>query len=342
VFRQIARGTTISGVTKRQLLELDFDLPPIEVQRSIVADIETQFSRLEAGVAALKRAQANLKRYRASVLKAACEGRLVPLEADLAQEQGREYETGDQLLQRVGRQPGTARTRRLPPDTEIPVPLRQALPAGWARGACHQLFDVLGGLTKNPKRKSAPRILPYLRVANVYANELRLDVIESIGVYESDLDRLLLKVGDLLIVEGNGSQDQIGRVALWNGAIDPCVHQNHLIKARPRAGYSGAFALCWLLSPDGRHAIEQVSSSTSGLHTLSVGKVDRLPIPVPPLAEQERIVAEVERRLSVVDALEATIATNLARAARLRQAVLQKAFSPDLPSPPEPAAPNGD
>jgi hypothetical protein len=48
-----------------------------------VAEIEKQFTRLEAGVAALRRVQANLKRYRAAVLKAACEGRLVPTEAEL-------------------------------------------------------------------------------------------------------------------------------------------------------------------------------------------------------------------------------------------------------------------
>ena len=60
---------------------LPFSLPQ---QRRIVAEIEKQFTRLEAGVAALRRVQANLKRYRAAVLKAACEGRLVPTEAELA------------------------------------------------------------------------------------------------------------------------------------------------------------------------------------------------------------------------------------------------------------------
>ena len=64
-------------------------VPPLPEQRRIVAEIEKQFTRLEAGVAALRRVQANLKRYRAAVLKAACEGRLVPTEAELAKTQGR-------------------------------------------------------------------------------------------------------------------------------------------------------------------------------------------------------------------------------------------------------------
>ena len=66
-----------------------------------MAEIEKQFTRLEAGVAALRRVQANLKRYRAAVLKAACEGRLVPTEAELARQEGRTYETGAQLLERI-------------------------------------------------------------------------------------------------------------------------------------------------------------------------------------------------------------------------------------------------
>ena len=80
--------------------ELPYSHPSPE-QRRIVAEIEKQFTRLDASVAALKRVQANLKRYRASVLKAACEGKLVPTEAELAQTEGRDYEPADQLLARI-------------------------------------------------------------------------------------------------------------------------------------------------------------------------------------------------------------------------------------------------
>ena len=66
-----------------------------------MAEIEKQFTRLDAGVAGLRRVQANLKRYRAAVLKAACEGKLVPTEAELARREGRSYETGAQLVERI-------------------------------------------------------------------------------------------------------------------------------------------------------------------------------------------------------------------------------------------------
>jgi type I restriction enzyme, S subunit len=85
--------------------------------------------------------------------------------------------------------------------------------------------------------------------------------------------------------------------------------------------------LFWLLSPVGRHFIEEVSSSTSGLYTLSVNKVGDLPVIVPSLAEQEQIVAEVERRLSIIEELESVVEANLTRADRFRRSVLGTAFT---------------
>lgn len=209
---------------------------------------------------------------------------------------------------------------------------RLATPAGstsaesWRRATIGDAAEVTGGLTKNSKRESLPGRLPYLRVANVYANELRLTEVETIGVGQAELPRVLLQPGDVLIVEGNGSADQLGRVAVWTGAIDPCVHQNHLIKARPRPGTNSRWLLYWMMSPPGRTAIQAVASSTSGLHTLSISKVQALPVPLPPLALQTEIVAELDRRMSVLDRVEREVDAALARCKRVRQAILKHAF----------------
>ena len=309
-----------------QFLEgLRIPVPSIEQQREAVAYLDEQLSRLDASVTALLRAKANLKRYRASVLKAACGGRLVPTEAELARAEGRTFETGAELLQRILAERREGNGMRKEP-TEPEVNNLPTLPDGWAWANLQQLALVSGGLTKNPKRETLPTKLPYLRVANVYANELRLDQIEHIGVAPAELNKLLLVKDDLLVVEGNGSPDQIGRVALWNGSIAPCVHQNHLIKVRLR-GAEPRWVLNWLLSPQGRNQIERVTSSTSGLHTLSTGKVSALRVPLPPLPEQHRIVAEADRRLSLIRGAEAQVRANLARAKRLRQSILQAAFA---------------
>jgi type I restriction enzyme S subunit len=110
-------GGSDSGLnlTHERFRQLRIPLAPFPVQQRIVAEIEKQFTRLDAAVAALKRVQANLKRHRAAVLKAACEGRLVPTEAELARKEGRSYETGDQIPrphpQRTPHQVGSRSTR---------------------------------------------------------------------------------------------------------------------------------------------------------------------------------------------------------------------------------------
>src|SRR5262244_466575 len=81
-----------------QISSYPVPLPPLPEQHRIVAEIEKQFTRLDAGVAALERARVNLKRCRSSVLKAACEGRLVPTEAELARAEGRNYKPAKRLL----------------------------------------------------------------------------------------------------------------------------------------------------------------------------------------------------------------------------------------------------
>ena len=95
------KGIAVQNVSAKEIEDCTFPLPPEGDREHIVAEIEKQFTRLDAGVASLKRVQTALKRYRASVLNAACEGRLVPTEAELARKENRSYETGEQLLQRI-------------------------------------------------------------------------------------------------------------------------------------------------------------------------------------------------------------------------------------------------
>lgn len=350
---EIARyqtGSTRKRISRKNLCRVSFSLPPAAEQTRITGALDSYFTRLDAAEAALERAQANLKRYRASVLKAAVEGRLVPTEAELAKQEGREYEPASVLLERVlaerrrrweeaelakmkakGKMPagdGWKKKYKEPVGPEVgDLP---ELPEGWCWATVDQLGEVTGGLTKNPKRRQLVRELPYLRVANVYAGELRLAEVEQIGVAEAEIDRVLLQPNDLLVVEGNGSIDQIGRVALWDGSIAPCVHQNHIIKVRLMDTRSARYALGWLLSAPGREHIRRVASSTSGLYNLSLSKVSALPVALPPLAEQERISDEIDRLLSVVDILTPGVDADRRRVARLRQSILKWAFEGKL------------
>lgn len=156
----------------------------------------------------------------------------------------------------------------------------------------HKLSEVAiitGGLTKNAKRDKLELRKPYLRVANVSFASIDTTEMLDIGLTKEEYGKTLLQKDDLLFVEGNGSPDQIGRVAIWNGEIEDCVHQNHLIKARfDLKRMSPIFAMYYFISERGRSQIKKRAVSTSGLYTLSVSKIAGFEIPLPPLDLQNQ------------------------------------------------------
>jgi type I restriction enzyme S subunit len=199
-------------------------------------------------------------------------------------------------------------------------------PGEWRQADLGEVAEIKGGIQKQPKRVPNKSAAPFLRVANVGRGTLDLTDVHQIELFDGELERLRLQPGDLLVVEGNGSPDQIGRAAMWHGEIDPCVHQNHLIRVRPSADLAPAYLELYWNSPDASRRVQAVASSTSGLHTLSTGKLKSLPVAIPPLAEQQRIVAEAERQFSFIEVAEQAVDAGLARCATLRRAVLKAAF----------------
>lgn len=305
---ELAAGVNINNLRPRHLQDLDIPLPPLAEQRRIMAKIEALTVRSGQAREALAALPALLDRYRAAVLAAAFRG-------DLTAE-WREEHYGRAAVARA--------------DEDPPLEFLAPLPAGWSWSSIGALGDVSGGLTKNAKRGSLRLRRPYLRVANVYADELRLDDVQEIGVTETEAARTELRAGDVLIVEGNGSVGQIGRVAMWDGSIPGCVHQNHIIKVRFADPLLSAICLRWLLSPVGRRCIEAAASSSSGLHTLSLSKVRSLPVPLPPADEQAVLLRELEEALARLPRISGVVRDVANRLSDLDAAILAKAFRGEL------------
>jgi type I restriction enzyme S subunit len=334
VFKYRSRGTTIAGVTKKQLADLPFALPPLPEQRRIVVEIETQFTRLDAAVAALERAQANLKRYRASVLKAACEGRLVPTENDLAHQEGRTYETAQELLARLPKV-GDKRRRRagrlwgagVVPD--LSEEQKQKIPPGWYWVKVNELGPdpdevVQVGPMSMKSREFADAGVPVFNVGCVqwdFLDESKLNFLPPDKAER--FERYRIKADDLLFTRSG----YVGRCAIATDRHDRWLMTFHLL--RVRVGPDVCLPKYLRIALEGApHIKKQIDDATvgttrKGFNTRLLATLD---IPLPPLAEQRRIVAEVERRLSLVGALEASVEAALARAGRLRQAVLKQAF----------------
>ncbi len=303
-------------------------IPDIEQQRRIVARIDEMFAEIDNGEAALVRARDDLATWRKALLKAAVTGELT---ADW-RVANPPTETGADFLTRIlaNRRAGQTARRSTRQDTHISSEDLPEIPSTWAWTIVGDIGEVSGGITKNAKRDVHALRLPYLRVGNVYAGRVDLSRVETIGVMESEVVRASVQAGDLLIVEGNGSIDQIGRSAIWNGEIDPCLHQNHLIKVRVGERMAANWLQTWLQSPWGRKELEAQASSTSGLHTLSISKVAGLRCPLPPFAELNSILSIVKRLTGEADAGGKDIASVKSDAATLRQSILAAAFRGDL------------
>jgi type I restriction enzyme, S subunit len=308
------------------LRQLKFSCPPRPLQGQIVADIEKQFTRLEAGVAGLRRVQANLKRYRAAVLKAACEGKLVPTEAELARQEGCSYETGAQLLERIlteRRQKWSEKGKYKEPDffdTNKLLPL----PEGWAWATlmqlCHKITD---GTHLRPTYIDTG--VPFLSVKNVrpgriYDADIKFISPEQHSAY---VKRCRPERGDILYTKVGVTY---GFAAINTLEYEFSIYVSLALLKYPQSLIAPRFMELCMNSPV-VYAQAKKRIKGIGRPDLHLEEIRDFKFPLPPLAEQHRIVAEVDRRVSVMEELETVVRANLQRAMRLRQSILQGAFS---------------
>jgi type I restriction enzyme, S subunit len=315
-------------------------IAPESEQRRIVAALESYLTRLDAAVATLERVQRSLKRYRASVLKAAVEGRLVPTEAKLARAEVRNYEPASVLLTRIlaerrrrweeaelakmtakGKAPKDDEWKAKyaepiePYTTELPQ-----LPEGWCWASVDQLFDArLGKMLDGEKNTGSLR--PYLRNANVRWFAFDLADVKEMRIEDAELDDVSVRFGDLVVCEGG----EPGRAAVWTIPSESFVIQKACHRLRPYSGVDPHF-FSFVLATEAKSGRLSKAFTGSTIKHLTGVRLYPFVVPLPPVMEQARIVAEAERILSITDSLERETAARLEQLARLRQSILQWAF----------------
>lgn len=267
-----------------------------------------------------------VKALRQAVLSLAVRGKLVPQHAA--------DESAIKLLDRLKRAHVDAckkegiRTR--PPINKID---RQGIwfdfPLSWAITSFDDIFVIVSGATKGQKISVNEAIdLPYLRVANVQRGYLDLSVIKNITVKATDQERYALRQGDILMTEG-GDWDKLGRAAVWNEEIHNCIHQNHVFRARPPSkDILSAWTVMYVNSLIGRSYFEDASKQTTNLASINMTQLRGCPLPLPPIAEQHRIVAKVDELMALCDKLEASLTTATDTRRRLLDALLAEALDP--------------
>ena len=187
--------------------------------------------------------------------------------------------------------------------------------------------EVSGGIQKQARRRPADNPYPFLRVANVGRGTLDLTDVHKVELFDDEIDRYRLEKGDLLVVEGNGSAEQIGRAAIWDGEIEDCVHQNHLIRVRPGPDVLPAYLEFAWNSPTMSHRLQKASVSTSGLYTLSTRKLKELNFPLATREDQAALVTAAQIARSHLKQVRDSTASALGYVTSLRSALLSEAFS---------------
>ncbi len=329
-------GTAVPRLNVAHVRALRVPVPPLPEQRRIVAEIEKQFTRLEVGVAALRRVQANLKRYRAAVLKAACEGKLVPTEAELSPSQHSTknlqpaYETGEALLARIlteRRQNWRGRGQYKEPAAAKLAEV-SSLPKGWTYATVEQLTSLVA--TGATPYRGKPAYWEGGTFAWITSGALNDKAVNSAKEFITPLaivetNAKLFPPGTLLVaLYGEGkTRGMVSELRIEAATNQACAA---LLFDEFNSGLK-SFLRVFLLK---NYNDVRLLSSGGVQPNLSLAIVKQTKIPLPPLAEQARIVAEVERRLSVVEEFESVVTASLQRATRLRQSILQKAFTGEL------------
>ena len=341
-YSEYVTGTTRLKLTQGKMVHLPIPVPPLAEQERIVAKVDELTGLCEQLAARQERQHRYRIRFRGSALHAITEAEspadlrrawervschwttltdssdaVVDIQETILQlavegrlvSQDRHDEPAATLLEDCRKhkaelvKAGGRSRSDLEPASADDLPFE--LPAGWALARLDLWCDIGGGLAKGRKLAGKPTtMLPYLRVANVKTGYLALDEIKHIEVPVDEVQRYSLHAGDVLLTEG-GDWDKLGRSAIWTGEIDPCLHQNHVFRARTLgAGPRPEWISLFTNSEAGRTYFQSKAKRTTNLASINMTELRSMPLPVPPLAEQDRILtrlAEMTQALKIME-----------------------------------------
>lgn len=184
--------------------------------------------------------------------------------------------------------------------------------------------SIRNGYSKKPDAEQGTRIF---RISAVRPMKLDVNDIRYLSGNPADYQSFLIESGDVLFTRYNGSRDYVGVCARVPPHLPPTAYPDKLIRVRvPAAMLLPEFLVILASTGRAREYIESKIRTTAGQSGISGGDLKSLPLDIPWVTEQQQIVAEAERRLSVIGEVEAAVEANLTRSDRLRQSVLQQAF----------------
>jgi len=321
-FHNYVTGTTRLKLNQSPMRQIPIPLPPLSEQHRIVNKIEELFTKLDAGVDALKKIKIQLKRYRQAVLKNAFEGKLTQQWREAHKE---ELEPASVLLEKIKEQrkkESKGKFIELPPIATSELP---ELPEGWVWTRLGEIsIKIHYGYTARAKENNVgPKLL---RITDIQNNSVNWNSVPYCKIDNFEREKYLLNEGDLVFARTGAT---VGKSYLLKGDVPEAVFASYLIRTIITNSISKKYVFQFFQS---NFYWDQIQKAKVGVGQPNVNAqlLSRLLIPLSPLPEQHQIVAEIERRLSVADQLEKVVEQSLKQAERLRQSILKRAFEGKL------------
>ena len=316
---QLEEQQTQSIEAHQTLVETLLDtLTRVESQQ----ELSEAWARIANHFDALFTTEHSIDQLKQTILQLAVMGKLVP--------QNPNDEPANVLLKKIrSEKTRLIEERKMKKDKPLPDWAKEevpyCLPSGWSWTKFEDVVEITSGITLGRKVTDKKLVtLPYLRVANVQRGYLELNVMKEIELPEEELEKFKIMDRDLLITEG-GDWDKVGRTAIWRNELPLVAHQNHVFKARRILKEQNELWLeKYLNSEVAREYFAGSSKQTTNLASINKTQLRRLPIAIPPLKEQHRIVAKVDELMALCDSLKAHLADAKTTKIHLADAIVEQ------------------
>lgn len=326
-FARAARGIGIQHLGAARFAEMPFPLPPTAEQLRIAKEVDRRLSEAREADKALRSALTHIHDQNLEILAAAAYGDLLdsvntPLHApEVLQEEPASHTPPPKpgrLQMGLFEQPAREASPR-------PAPM-QKLPEGWSWKTVSEVGELKLGRQRSPKHERGEHPTPYLRVANVQEDAIDFDDLTLMNFTPEEQETYRLRRGDILLNSGQ-SPELVGRPAMIREDIPLVCFQNHLIRFRPYAFLNGEYALLVFRHYLHSGVFQSVARWSTNLATLSLANLGALPFPLPPVRDQDRIVAAAAVRLDASREQEQAVRMSLDRLSSLRKEVLDAAVA---------------
>ena len=324
-------GVGRANISLTDISEFAIPLPPLPEQHRIVAKIEELFTKLDAGVEALKKIKAQLKRYRQAVLKYAFEGKLTQ---EWREANKGKIEPASVLLEKIKeerRKETKGKFKELPPVNKSELP---ELPEGWVWITFSQLISSLkNSIKRGPFGSTVKKAFFVEKGFKVYEQQNAIYDNPRLGNYYISQDKFNELIGfevkpEDFIVSCSGT---IGKITqLPHNAERGIINQALLKLTIDRRLVVPKFFLEFFRSDQFQTKLLKETRGSAIKNINSVEDIKIIPVPLPPLVEQQKIVEEIDSRLSIAGEVEKIAEQSLKQSERLHQSILKKAFGGKL------------